>query len=240
MKPVMWDAADPANIPPGSFCAGYLTGTPGQMWQTSGRSMNVSIDQAGSGAPRPDATVKDVEPGCYLPSDIPGFEFDSSVQRPTVYCDRSELADVMAVWSGDIWLAFPGWTPSMGLPSKQVVAVQNVFAGTYDQSVILDPYWPEKKPQETDMLHDMIQPSRTDFIPFPPGTFKQLLLFHDFNKTEVNVVRVAVHSAEHGFSQITYHQVTTTTPETVTFSAADVDGVSLANDSPVPVGWTLA
>lgn len=143
---VMVDAADPANIPPESrftyqLVAGYLTGTPGEAWR--GHTMNVSIDQAGSGAPNHEATVVDIEPGCY-----PASAFDvwlpllreSHSPRPTAYCDRNDYPVVRENWKGDIWLAAPGGVNIADWPGT--VAVQDNFAGTYDTSTVYDATWP--------------------------------------------------------------------------------------------------
>lgn len=137
----------------------YLTGGPAIQWTSSEVAMFpatttfVRIDQGGSGAPNSKATVKDIEPGAYRPADIPNFQFDPAVERPTCYCDRSDLPAVMALWKGDIWLAAPGLSETECLAiaanNPQIVAVQNVFAQSYDASVVIDPYWPRKAPVTT-------------------------------------------------------------------------------------------
>jgi hypothetical protein len=134
----------------------YITGSADIQWTNADVAMFphvptwVRIDQAGAGAPNVKATVKDVEPGCYRPENIPHFIFDPSVERPTVYCDRSDLAAVMARWKKDIWLAAPGLSlaecQALRANNKQIVAVQNVFGGTFDSSVVLDDHWPLKAP----------------------------------------------------------------------------------------------
>lgn len=140
---VMLDAADPANIPaiPHQLVAGYLTGSPGKAWH--GHSMNVSIDQAGAGAPDHSATVVDVEPGCYPVTPVSRWLdllHASTAQRPTAYCDRNDYPTVRANWKGDIWLAAPGGVNIGDWPG--VVAVQDHFAGSYDSSTVYDPTWP--------------------------------------------------------------------------------------------------
>lgn len=143
---VMVDAADPANIPPESaftyqLIAGYVTGTPGDAWR--GHTMNVSIDQAGTGAPDHEATVVDIEPGCYPVEDVATWLAllqESHSPRPTAYCDRNDYPAVRAQWKRDIWLAAPGGVNIADYPG--VVAVQDHFAGSYDTSTVYDTTWP--------------------------------------------------------------------------------------------------
>lgn len=153
----------------------YITGSSDIQWTNADVAMFphvitwVRIDQAGAGAPNPKATVKDLEPGAYRPSDIPGFQFDASVERPTVYCDRSDLPAVMQQWKKDIWLAAPGLSlaecEAIRASNPQVVAVQNVFGGTFDSSMVLDPWWPLKAP--------VTPPVTFPHAPAPPGTWKE-------------------------------------------------------------------
>lgn len=134
----------------------YLTGSPDIRWTSKQVALLpnvvtwVRIDQAGATAPQHVANVMDVEPGCYRPSDVPGWTAKCTAPRPTVYCDRSDLPAVMKVWKGDIWLAAPGLSLSecqaIRANNPQVVAVQNVFGGTFDSSVVLDEHWPLKAP----------------------------------------------------------------------------------------------
>ena len=169
----MWDATSQNAhllvplVKPGDLLAIYLTGTPDIRWTTT-QVANfpkvktfVRIDQAGATAPQSAATVKDVEPGAYRPSDIPNFKFDATVQRPTVYCDRNDLPDVMKVWSRDIWLAAPGLSETQCLDiataNKQIVAVQNVFNAAFDKSVVIDPFWPNKAPVPTPPPNDTVE-----------------------------------------------------------------------------------
>lgn len=140
---VMLDAADPANIPgiPHQLTAGYVTGTPGDAWR--GHTMNVSIDQAGHGAPDHQATVVDIEPQCYPVQDVTRWLSlleTSTAPRPTAYCDRNDYPDVRANWKGAIWLAAPGGVNIADWPG--VVAVQDNFAGSYDSSTVYDATWP--------------------------------------------------------------------------------------------------
>jgi hypothetical protein len=79
----------------------------------------------------------------------------------------------MSVWKGDIWLAAPGLSEAECLAiranNKQVVAVQNVFGGTFDSSVVMDTSWPEKAvvnppPPPPPVTHPV--------APAPPGVWK--------------------------------------------------------------------
>lgn len=174
MTRTMWDtiSASIADIPStATMVAGYDTGSSDILWTSSDWSkfndaVRVHIDQAGPGAPTYSSTVMDVEPGCYSPSDVPNWTSKCTAARPTVYCDQSDLPSVMAVWKGAIWLAAPGMSDAnavaLAASNTQIVAVQNVQAGTYDQSVVIDEYWPEVKPVATTPTHATIT------VP-PPG-----------------------------------------------------------------------
>lgn len=126
--------------------AGYNTGYGVVPWHASTWAMfpgavHVHIDQAGQGAPSRTAAVMDVEPGCYRPSQVPGWVRANRSGNPTVYCDRADLNAVLATgYKGPIWLAWPGWRGE-ALPSHQVVAVQSVFGSFYDRTTIIDPTW---------------------------------------------------------------------------------------------------
>jgi hypothetical protein len=160
MVRTMYDATGPnagvlvAKNP--EMVAIYLTGGPGIAWTSAEVQLFkstvkfVRIDQAGATAPQHEAHVMDVEPGAYRPADVPGWTSKCTAPRPTVYCDRSDLPAVMQVWKGDIWLAAPGLSLAECLAitanNKQVIAVQNVFGGSFDSSVVIDPNWPEKAP----------------------------------------------------------------------------------------------
>lgn len=169
---VMLDAADPANIPniPHQLVAGYLTGTPGEAWH--GHTMNVSIDQAGTGAPNHQATVVDIEPACYPASEVPrwlSLLHESTAPRPTAYCDRNDYPTVRANWKRDIWLAAPGGVNIADWPG--VVAVQDNFAGSYDSSTVYDATWPLlPHPSSVGVkvtIHD--RQGKIEFGPFPAG-----------------------------------------------------------------------
>lgn len=243
---LMVDAASPANIPHTDvvdyqLVGGYLTGTPGQAWtghlnDFPGKTM-VTIDQAAKpGSPAYQANVMDVEPECYRPSDIITWMFYSTADRPTVYCDRDDYPAVRKVWAGDIWLAAPGVT---SVTDPKIIGVQNKQGNGYDVSVIFDQWWPYLPPSgEQEMLHAMIAAKGQEFVPFPVGSFKSIILFHDFTHVP-EPVRVAVHSKAHGYTLIRDVTVDNSIPVELTFTETDVDAVSLVNRSAVPVGWTL-
>lgn len=130
--------------------AGYDTGSAGLQWSQTDWDLfpsatRVHIDQAGNGAPVHSATVMDVEPGCYTVGEVQGWTSACTAERPTVYCTRGDLSAVETVWHGDIWLAAPGVSDDAYAAHPQIVAVQNVWAGSYDRSVVYDPEWPSKK-----------------------------------------------------------------------------------------------
>ena len=251
MTRIMVDAADPVNIPSAltkQLVAGYLTGTPGTKWaghwnDFPGMTM-VTIDQAAlPGAPAYSAMVMDVEPLCYRPGDISSWMSHATAPRPTVYCDRTDYPAVRAVWSGDLWLAAPSIMTNPFPDDNKIVAIQHTFAGNYDASIVFDDTWPlgpTPTPKEANMITDMIDSGAERSIPFPAGSFKTLMLLHDFT-TSPNLVRVAVHSKSAGhYTQIVEVDVTTSNPTELAFTASDADGVSLVNRSAVPMGWTLA
>lgn len=180
----MYDAisADASTLVPlnPEMLAIYLTGSPDIRWTSAqvalfpGVKTWVRIDQGGPTAPQHSANVIDVEPGAYRP-DVAMVDWLNActAPRPTVYCDRNDLPSVMSLWKGDIWLAAPGLSEAeclaLAANNKQIVAVQNVFGGTFDKSVVIDPNWPEKAvvnpPPPPPVNHEK--------APAPPGEWKQ-------------------------------------------------------------------
>ena len=140
----------------------YETGTSDVQWNASEKSLwgehtiVVSIDQ-GYHSPRITIPiVRDVEPDAWDPvAAVNRATWSKTVARPTIYCDRSDLALILSAgWDGDLWLAIPGWKSGDALPevgSCTVVAVQNAqnVDNLYDSSVVLDQWWPERKPEMT-------------------------------------------------------------------------------------------
>lgn len=256
MTRTLADAANPRSIPRNGdieLVAGYLTGTPGALWRGQWENFPgkilVTIDQGGAGAPQYQANVMDVEPDCYRPKDIQAWMDKSTALRPTVYCDRSDYPSVRKVWAGPVWLAAPGVNR---VPDGYVniIGIQNVTSGSgFDLSVIFDDYWPGRfVPQPsplpipksgTEMYTSTVAPGGKTFVPFTAGSYSSIQLLHDFT-TDALVVRVAVHSKAKGYSQVIMHAITTSDPETITFTESDADGVSLASVAGDVVGFTLA
>jgi hypothetical protein len=148
-----------SSIPPNAeVVMGYVTGSPSVKWTDADWSRftttrQVSIDQGFTGSPVPSATVRDVETGAWTPEAAVNGPAQWNARRPTVYCNQNTLPRVLAAgWKGDLWLAilskFPP-TVAPVVPNCTVVAVQYRFAGTFDQSIVFDPYWPRKAPQVT-------------------------------------------------------------------------------------------
>jgi hypothetical protein len=249
------DAANPRNIPKSGvqyeLVGGYLTGTPGALWNGQwgnfpGKTL-YTFDQGGAGAPKYNANAMDVEPDCYSPSQVPGWIDKCTAPVPTVYCDRSDYPAVRKVYSGPILLAAPG-VQTVPDGYTNIIGIQYMAGSGYDLSIIFDPYWPQAAPapvtpppptEEADMITGTLAPGGKAFVPFTAGSFKNIILMHDFT-TDTLVVRVAVHSASKGYNQVVMHGVSTSTPETVTFTESDVDGVSLASVAGDPIGFTLA
>lgn len=141
-----------------SMVAIYLTGTVDVRWTTADVQLFpnvktfVRIDQRGPGSPQYSATVADVEDFAWNVHDAETlFLPNCTAARPTIYCNRNTLPNVTA--KCDIWLSAPGLTDAeaiaLAATDDRIVAVQNLFAGPYDKSVVIDPYWPERKPVTT-------------------------------------------------------------------------------------------
>jgi hypothetical protein len=152
------DAANPASIPrldtyDGMLVAGYLTGSPGTWWQGHWHqfpgAVMVAIDQHGFGEHDYAANVMDVETDCWSVQDIIKWTSECTAPRPTVYCDRDDYPLVRAVWNGDVWLAAPGGVNPADYPG--VVAVQDLYLGNYDSSIVYDDYWPLRAPVSGDI-----------------------------------------------------------------------------------------
>ena len=246
------DAANPRNIPKSGvnydLVGGYLTGTPGALWNGQwgsfpGKTL-YTFDQGGAGAPKYNANVMDVEPDCYSPSDVPGWTGKCTAPVPTVYCDRNDYPAVRAVWSGPVLLAAPG-LPVVPTGYTNIIGIQYMAGSGYDLSIIFDEYWPAAHPapiaptEEVDMISGTLAPGGKAFVPFTAGTFKWIHVLHDFTTTPL-VVRIAAHSATKGYNQIVMHAISGSTPEVITFTESDVDAVSLASVAGDPIGFTLA
>jgi hypothetical protein len=144
-------AAALAKLNPG-MVAIYLTGSGGIAWGSAQVQLFpssvefVRIDQGGQGSPQYEAHVFDAEPGAWsIPGAIAACA-KCTAPRPTIYCDRSDYKTIPSTFHGDIWLAAPGLTDAqaeaLAATDKRIVAVQNVWAGFYDRSIVIDPNWP--------------------------------------------------------------------------------------------------
>lgn len=95
-----------------------------------------------------------------------------------------------------------------------------------------------------DDVNGNIIPNAVTSIPVNPGTASKIMLFCDVGllQGEPQGVRVAVHSASAGYSQITHEELSHDTPLTVVFTARDVDAVSLSrapNDGNGIIGYNI-
>jgi hypothetical protein len=138
-----------ASLPLPDVMFWYGTGSNGIPWNESEKtlfpaSIMVEIDQGGNGSPIMTAVVRDVESQAWPPGtavNLAGWD----VPRPTIYCARDSIPSVLADgWEGDIWLAWPGWNgePLPDVGKCTIIGVQDVFAGQYDHTMLLDPTWP--------------------------------------------------------------------------------------------------
>lgn len=158
--------------PPIQLVAGYDTGTPDIRWTTSDWNMfpsktHIHIDQAfgDTRAIEAHVLVFDVEAGAFTPEQATALINANTSARPTIYVNRDNMYATIAAakqspkWKGDIWLAFPGWRPGDTLPpipaGCRYVAIQNVFAGNYDTSIVLDDAWPNL-PDESPDWRDLV------------------------------------------------------------------------------------
>lgn len=133
-----------------AMIAWYGTGSPDIAWTPGDlalfpNALKVEIDQGFTGSPVLTAIVRDIELGAWTVSNAVN-RTGWNVPRPTQYCDRNTIPSLLSAgWKGDIWLAWPGWTPTVSLPSTpgcNIVAVQDQFDSLWDHSTVLDPTWP--------------------------------------------------------------------------------------------------
>jgi hypothetical protein len=136
--------------------AGYVTGSPDILWTAADWARftvpSVTIDQ-GNGGPVPSADVRDVETGAWTAATAVDLT-DWTTARPTIYCSLSVLPQLAAAgWQGDVWVAdwilIPPPAPPPMPAGMTCVAVQysdQGGGGTYDLSVVFDPYWPLEAP----------------------------------------------------------------------------------------------
>jgi hypothetical protein len=226
--------------------AGYDTGTSdilwtGLDWSFFPESVHVHIDQGYQSPAITTASVRDVEADAWDAGTAVVLS-DWDAIRPTIYCDMDYLPSVLAAgWKGDLWLAIPGHTGNPPVVDGcTVVAVQNTqnIADLYDSSIVYDSYWPFNPPTEDDtMMSGLVSTGETDYTPFPAGSYSKIMFLRDFSNAHI---RMALHSAAHGWVQISTVLVENAKPVTVNFNENDIDGVSLSECYNGPLGYTLA
>ena len=226
----------------------YDTGTPSVIWTPEDRSLfpgipQVTIDQGYISPVITKSMVRDVEPRAWNPaSAVKTGNWDTP--RPTIYCDRNDLANVIALgWHGDVWLAFPGYTaptpPILG--PVNIVAVQNTNGAIPETSIVYDTTWPLPAMRGQEMYTSYVTKDQPAFIPFAPGAYIRLRIYRDFiTSSEPVKVRVAVHSEARGYS-VTHLTLSEPSPYTLLLHEADTDAISIAYESgPEPAGFTLS
>lgn len=164
----------------GSLVAGYVTGSPDVRWIMSdwqelpSTLTKVTIDQAFTGSPVPAANVIDVETGAFTPGNVDARQAISTAPRPTIYCSLSTLSQIslQEKWRGDVWLVLsssvkPTVPPKVPAGFNVIGQQWNFTNPLYDESVIFDPYWPERAPIVT-----VPHPA----APAPPGLWKAAVI----------------------------------------------------------------
>lgn len=140
-------------VQPNDLIAIYLTGTPNIRWTTADVELFpevktwVRIDQGGLTSPQHGANVVDVEPGAWSAANA-----DAQITKfrspQTIYVNRSQLHTVSA--KVPIWLAAPGLSDAQAIALAKmdcrIVAVQNVWASTYDRSIVVSDTWMSPDP----------------------------------------------------------------------------------------------
>ena len=154
---LMYDSTTATDIPLEAHMAGcYANGNTANFPQVKARFPNkpvVSISVFGS---RHDelAHVLDMERGNSTPAQFQGWAHamaNQGVRRPTAYCDRSTVPQVLALRPPgvivDLWVAdWTGIIHNLSFPGANVVAVQYINPGTgsgghYDISAVWDDTW---------------------------------------------------------------------------------------------------
>lgn len=94
---------------------------------------------------------------------------------------------------------------------------------------------------EDDNMNGMF--NKQVYAPFPAGRYKGVYLYRDFIPAGSSaIIRVAAHSAAHGYTQIEDVTLTKSVPVHLGFTEPDVDGVSLVlqDGTLAPIGYTFA
>jgi glycoside hydrolase-like protein len=97
---------------------------------------------------------------------------------------------------------------------------------------------------EDDVISGTIQPMDKVAVPIPAIAPSSIMLYVDLGlyANDVQRVRVAMHSAAKGYSQIVNETLSTSAPLTITFEEHDVNAVSLARDAGsgvAPIGFCI-
>jgi hypothetical protein len=156
----------------------YLTGGPVIEWTNADVALFpetktwVRIDQGGARAPQYEANVVDCEAGDYTLNEAIAWLGKCTAPRPTLYTTRSTLPGYHG--TRDVWLAAPGLSDAQAIAlaatDRRIVAVQNVWhtaSPSWDRSIVIDPYWPEKKPVTPPVVNH-------EKAPAPPGEWKDV------------------------------------------------------------------
>jgi hypothetical protein len=154
MYDAIWANVDSLQAEKPVLYALYLTGSSAIRWQGVppflATATPVRIDQGGQTSPQLEANVFDVEPGAWTMANALLAVNKCTAPRPTIYCDRADYATVPKSYTGDLWIAAPGMTDAEAIAfaatDKRIVAVQNLWANTFDRSIVVDPFWPNKAP----------------------------------------------------------------------------------------------
>jgi hypothetical protein len=147
--------------------AGYVTGSPDILWTNADWALfpglpHVTIDQGFTGSPVASAIVRDVEPGAWTAAAAVSSR-PWTPARPTIYCSTSALPTLeQAGWRGDVWVA-NYVTSAPGSPYPVPAGMTCVAwqwtnmggGGTYDLSVVFDPYWPDRPPATSPEAENM-------------------------------------------------------------------------------------
>jgi len=155
--------------------AGYVTGSGDIQWTAADFALfpgkpQVTIDQGFTGSPVASAIVRDVEAGAWSAGNAVTSK-PWTPARPTIYCSASVLPQVSAAgWQGDVWVAdYVSTAPTSPYPvpaGMTCVAWQwtdTGGGGTYDLSVVFDPYWPEEAPVTTPATPQVVAQPGWDF-----------------------------------------------------------------------------
>lgn len=107
--------------------------------------------------------------------------------------------------------------------------VDALYQSHFGQWYAVAPYQPVY-PTESEDVSGLVKSGEVVSVPVPVGTVSKLMLFADIGLMghDPQSVRVAVHSASKGYSQIVTHALSTNVPLTIPLEERDVDGISLS------------